>query len=69
MALCGYFPSYVEKNNGQRTIQYEPRHQNAVNDIVQDVEYIFIIFSSSLGDSSISFSLNISLNAGSNNDS
>ena len=29
MALCGYFPSYVEKNNGQRTIQYEPRHQNA----------------------------------------
>lgn len=43
MALCGYFPSYVEKNNGQRTIQYEPRHQNAVNDIVQDAEYIFHI--------------------------
>ena len=41
MALCGYFPSFVEKNNGQRTIQYEPRHQNKVNDAVQDEEYIY----------------------------
>ena len=31
MALCGYFPSYVEKRNNERTIQYEPSHQNKVN--------------------------------------
>ena len=43
MRLCGYFPSYVTKDNGTRTIQYEPLHQNIVNDTVQDEEYIFHI--------------------------
>jgi hypothetical protein len=41
MALCGYFPSYVEKRKNERTIQYEPRHQNKVNELVNDEEYIY----------------------------
>lgn len=43
MALCSYFASFVERRNGERTIQYEPLHQNFVNDVVQDNEYIFHI--------------------------
>ena len=41
MALCGYFPSHVEKWKNERTIQYEPRHQNTVNDKVHEKKYIY----------------------------
>ena len=41
MFLCGYFPSFVEKNNGERTIQYEPRYENVINNIVEDEEFIY----------------------------
>lgn len=41
MALCGYFPSISHNTGNIKYIQYEPRHQNHINDIVQDVEYIY----------------------------
>ena len=41
MRLCGYFPSYIEKIGDKREVQYEPRRQNQINDIVQDEEYIY----------------------------
>lgn len=41
MALCGYFPSYVEKRGNERTIQYEPSHQNTVNDEVRNKKYVY----------------------------
>lgn len=43
MRLCGYFPSKVDRKNNQRVIQYEPLHQNVVNNKVQEKEYIFHI--------------------------
>lgn len=41
MALCGYFPSISRVTDKIKYIQYEPRHQNHINEIVQDVEYIY----------------------------
>ena len=43
MALCGYFPSEtkVSKDGTTLYIYYEPRHQNKVNELVQDEEYIY----------------------------
>lgn len=41
MALCGYFPSYVEKTGNERTIQYEPKHQNKVNEKVLEKKHIY----------------------------
>ena len=41
MALCGYFPSYVEKTGNERTIQYEPRRQNTVNDKVHEKKCVY----------------------------
>lgn len=41
MALCGYFPSYVEKRKNERTIQYEPSHQDTVNDKVREKRYVY----------------------------
>ena len=41
MALCGYFPSYVTQRHGERTIQYEPNHQNNVNELVHEEDYIY----------------------------
>lgn len=41
MSLCGYFPSYVERKNGRRDIQYEPRHQNKVNKAVKSAGIVY----------------------------
>jgi len=41
MALCGYFPSISHSIGNIKHVQYEPRHQNHINEIVQDVEYIY----------------------------
>ena len=41
MAMCGYFPSCYEIRDNIKYVQYEPRHQNKINDLVQDEEYIY----------------------------
>ena len=41
MALCGYFPSISQVEGNIKHIQYEPKFQNNVNNIVQKEEYIF----------------------------
>ncbi len=43
MALCGYFPSTKNVTNDGKMLYifYEPRHQNKINELVQDEEYIY----------------------------
>ena len=41
MALCGYFPSMKEIKGEMIYMFYEPRHQDKINDLVQDEEYIY----------------------------
>lgn len=42
MSLCGYYLAYEEKNkNGQVTMQFEPRFQNKINEIVHQKQYIY----------------------------
>ena len=45
LALCGYFPSFVNKENGARIIQYEPLHdpinQKPINKVVYNEKYIY----------------------------
>ena len=41
MSLCGYFPSMKEIKGEMIYMFYEPRHQNKVNELVNDEEYIY----------------------------
>lgn len=43
MALCGYFPSisHLSDDGKLKYIQFEPRYQNKINELVQDEEYIY----------------------------
>lgn len=41
MSLCGYFPSMKDIKGEMIYMFYEPRHQNKVNELVNDEEYIY----------------------------